>query len=150
MTLFRYETGDHVGVFAENCEETIEEAAKLLGQPLDLIFSLHSEKEDGTPLGGSLTPPFHGPCTLRNALARHADLLNPPKKVTASHFIWKSFLYFLSVESVNLTFQSALVALAAHASDPGEADRLRTLSSPFGKVDIEFDLTLDLCLVNFL
>ena len=57
---------------------------------------------------------FHGagPTTLRGALARHADVLAP-------------------------VHRGALDALAAFATDPQQAARLRRLASPDGRADFQ-------------
>ncbi|PWA98916.1 flavodoxin-like protein [Artemisia annua] len=104
----RYETGDHIGVLCENQIEVVEAAERILGLAPDTYFALHDTKENGAPLSGPTLPPPFPACTLRKALTSYADLLNAPKK-------------------------SALLALAAHASDPKEADRLEFLASRDGK-----------------
>lgn len=51
-----YEAGDHVGIYTQNDEKHVREAAELLGLPLDTTFSL--SLPDGNPQELSL--PFQG------------------------------------------------------------------------------------------
>lgn len=111
----KYETGDHVALYAQNSPENVEKAAELLGLPPTTVFSL--KKKDGSLTesshGDTLLPdPFPGPCTLETALSSFADLLNSPKK-------------------------TALLALAAHATNSEEAEKLRFLASPAGKEEYQ-------------
>ncbi|PRW59852.1 NADPH-cytochrome P450 reductase [Chlorella sorokiniana] len=102
-----YDAGDHVAVFAENSDAVVSAAAAALGLPLNYCFrlSLPSPNKHSLP-----EPAVAGPLTLRCALARYADLLSAPNK-------------------------AALLALAACATDAGEAKRLQRLASVEGKDD---------------
>jgi NADPH-ferrihemoprotein reductase len=99
-----YESGDHVGIFAENSPEVVSSAAKVLRYPVETCFkmSIPPNNADG------LTEPPSGPVTLGFVLARYADLLSSPSK-------------------------ASLAALAAFATDPEEAARLSALASIEGR-----------------
>lgn len=55
-------------------------------------------------------------------------ILHPSRSYCVFELSPPNFYFFLT------TAQSALIALAAHASDPAEAERLKFLASPAGKV----------------
>ncbi|KAF8065880.1 ATR2 [Scenedesmus sp. PABB004] len=103
----KYETGDHVGMYARNGDAVVAQAAALLGLPLDTTFTLHT---DGEGASGDLDPPFPGPIALSTALAYFADLLSSPRK-------------------------DSLLALASCAADAAQAARLSHLASAGGKAD---------------
>ena len=104
MSDVTYQAGDHVAIQPENCPELVEEAAALLGCPLDTCFSL----EMPTDHSEELETPFPGPLTLREALMKYADLTNPPQK-------------------------HSLKLLSAFATNAEEADQLLFLSSIEGR-----------------
>jgi NADPH-ferrihemoprotein reductase len=76
---------------------------------------------------------------VRTALTRYADLLSLPKKVNLLFSLYSFFLKKITVTLMlfpGWLLQSALLALAAYASDSKEAERLRHLASPAGKVGL--------------
>lgn len=42
----KYETGDHVGMYARNSDKVVATAAQLLGLALDTTFKLHADGEE--------------------------------------------------------------------------------------------------------
>jgi NADPH-ferrihemoprotein reductase len=106
----RYGTGDHVAVHALNTDKAVAEAARLLGLPLDQVFTLRrpAAGDPGASAAAAQLPePFPTPSTLRSALQHFADLHASPHR-------------------------EALLALASVAADAGEAARLRRLASREG------------------
>jgi NADPH-ferrihemoprotein reductase len=93
-----------VAVLPENGAAVVAEAAAALGLDPDAAFRLSLP----SPNPGGLPEPPAGAVTVRHLLARYADLLSAPGK-------------------------GALEALAAFASDPGEAARLRQMASISGR-----------------
>lgn len=75
-----YEAGDHVGLFCENAPAVVEEAARILGMPLDTVFSLQ------LPEGNSdeLAQPFPGVATPPNSLIEAAAAFSAEHKAFAS------------------------------------------------------------------
>lgn len=108
-----YETGDHVGILAENSPAVVGAVLRLLGQQGDLTFSLSRRRTslDAAADGQSVLPePFPGPVRLDTALGRFADVLSPPKR----------------------SVFAALASLAA-THDPPSCAKLSHLASPAGK-----------------
>jgi len=112
-----YQTGDHLGVYAENAEQVVTSLAWRLQVNLDDVITVEEDPVSGAGRGRSidgsaklsLNPLGHlGPMTVRMALARYCDVLTPPKK-------------------------SALAAMAAYASSLKDAKRLQHLASKEGK-----------------
>lgn len=72
-----YVAGDHVGIHTANPPEAVEEAARLLGLPLDTVFSLEASDSSSPDIDN----PFPGQSCLAATLA---CLLQPPGLVFGS------------------------------------------------------------------
>lgn len=100
-----YEAGDHVGIFAENGDEEVAAACAAIGMKADTLIVMKRRP-------GGKQPYSTSPMRLGTAVARHADLLNSPRR-------------------------DALLMLAESASEPADAARLRRLASPPGSEEYE-------------
>lgn len=100
-----YDGADDLGVCCDNGVRLAHAAAARLGLPPTAAFELRVAEH-----AVGMAPPLPTPCTVEQALRYHCDLRAPVSKPLLS-------------------------LLAAHASSPAEADRLRHLASPAGKVE---------------
>eukprot|EP01128_Nolandella_sp_AFSM9_P005097 TRINITY_DN2418_c0_g1_i1.p1 TRINITY_DN2418_c0_g1~~TRINITY_DN2418_c0_g1_i1.p1 ORF type:complete len:674 (+),score=168.86 TRINITY_DN2418_c0_g1_i1:118-2139(+) len=70
----KYETGDHLGVFAQNDPTLVHQLASKVGGDLNQIISICAVTDK---LGNA---PLVGPCTLKAALTEYYDITSPAKK----------------------------------------------------------------------
>jgi sulfite reductase alpha subunit-like flavoprotein len=73
--LYRYEPGDHLGVYPQNDLETVKQLAKRLEVDLDQIIAIYPT--EGSP--SIQNTAIVGPCTLRAALLQFYDIFTPPR-----------------------------------------------------------------------
>lgn len=69
---FRYEAGDHLGVYPKNQTAVVEQLAKRLG--------CLEQLESGICLYSNNSKAVLGPCTLRSAFTELLDITTPPRK----------------------------------------------------------------------
>lgn len=70
----RYETGDHVGLYACNSTALVKRLGELLNVDLDQVITLRNTDEDS-----SKKHPFPCPCSYRTALSYYVDICTPPR-----------------------------------------------------------------------
>lgn len=95
----RYDTGDHLAVYAQNDSSLVKKLGKLLDADLDTIFTLTNTDEES-----SKKHPFPCPCSYRTALTYYLDITSNPR----THI---------------------LKELSEYASNPQEKEKLKLMAS---------------------
>lgn len=95
----RYDTGDHLAVYAQNDSSLVNKLGKLLDADLDTVFTLTNTDEES-----SKKHPFPCPCSYRTALTYYLDITSNPR----THI---------------------LKELSEYASDPQEKEKLKLMAS---------------------
>lgn len=70
----RYDTGDHLAIYAQNDSSLVNKLGKLLDADLDTIFTLTNTDEES-----SKKHPFPCPCSYRTALTYYLDITSNPR-----------------------------------------------------------------------
>lgn len=95
----RYDTGDHLAIYAQNDSSLVNKLGKLLDADLDTIFTLTNTDEES-----SKKHPFPCPCSYRTALTYYLDITSNPR----THI---------------------LKELSEYAGDPQEKEKLKLMAS---------------------